>query len=81
MESDGELLRERLLELLERVAPRPLSIPELARRLELERYDHRALARLLDAQVALRKLPAISVSRPCCRRKPATLPAPPALST
>ena len=63
METDGELLRERLLELLERVAPRPLSIPELARRLELERYDHRGLARLLDAQVALRKLRRVGKTR------------------
>jgi ribonuclease R len=62
MEFDGEL-RDRLLELLERVAPRPLSISELARRLELERYDHRGLARLLDSQVALRKLRRVGKTR------------------
>ena len=62
MDADEGLL-ERLLELLERVAPRPLSIPELVRRLELERYDHRGLARLLDGQVALRKLRRVGKTR------------------
>ncbi|MBY0275733.1 hypothetical protein K2Z84_10340, partial [Candidatus Binatia bacterium] len=63
MDTDGEQLRERLLQLLERKAPRPLSIPELARQLELERYDHRGLARLLDGEVALRKLRRVGKTR------------------
>jgi len=52
-----------LLALLERVAPRPLSIPELARRLELGHYDHRGLQRLLEADVAARKLRRIGKTR------------------
>jgi ribonuclease R len=63
MNPEADPLLEQLLTLLERVAPRPLSIPELARRLELERYDHRGLARLLDAQVALRKLRRLGKTR------------------
>jgi len=63
MGADADLPLERLLELLERVAPRPLSIPELARRLELAPYDHRGLARLLDGQVALRKLRRVGKTR------------------
>jgi len=60
---DTDELRAALLALLERVAPRPLNIPELARRLELGRYDHRGVARLLDAEVAARKLRRIGKTR------------------
>src|SRR5205085_2873384 len=56
-------LASELLAVLERVAPRPLSIPELARRLELGHYDHRGLQRLPEAEVAARRLRRIGKTR------------------
>jgi len=48
---------------LERVAPRPLAVTEIARRIGLERYDRRALVRVLEAEVAARKLRRIGKTR------------------
>ena len=54
---------EGLLALLEQKAPRPLSIPEMARLLHLERYDRRAVQHHLDAAVAARTLRRIGKTR------------------
>ncbi len=52
-----------LLAELERVAPRPLSVTELARRVGLERYDQRALVRRLEAEVEARRLRRVGKTR------------------
>lgn len=51
------------LTLLERRAPRPLSIPEMARLLDLERYHPRKLKAVLEAQVAAHQLRRIGKTR------------------
>ena len=54
---------EGLLALLEQKAPRPLSIPEMARLLHLDRYDRRAVQHGLDAAVAARTVRRIGKTR------------------
>ncbi len=51
------------LRLLEQRAPRPLSIQEMARLLELPRYDRRRIREALEAEVATRKLRRIGKTR------------------
>jgi len=51
------------LTLLEERAPRPLSIPEMARLLELPRYDRRRIRTALEAAVATHKLRRIGKTR------------------
>ncbi len=58
-----ELEIEACLHLLEQRAPRPLSIPEIARMLRVEQYDHRAVKRGLEAAVAARRLRRIGKTR------------------
>ena len=49
--------------LLEQRAPRPLTIPEMARLLHLDHYDSRRIKALLEAQVASRTLHRIGKTR------------------
>ena len=58
-----DIAADALLGLLERRAPRPLSIPEIVRLLDLEQYDHKQLKAALEAQVASRKLRRIGKTR------------------
>jgi ribonuclease R len=58
-----EVASDALLELLERRAPRPLSIPEITRMLELEHYDRKQLKAALEAEVANHKLRRIGKTR------------------
>jgi hypothetical protein len=51
------------LSLLEQRAPRPLTIPEMARMLGLERYDKRALKAALEEELAKRRVRRIGTSR------------------
>ncbi len=51
------------LQLLERKAPRPLTIQDMARMLEVEHYDRKAIRALLEAQVASHKLRRIGKTR------------------
>jgi len=53
----------RFLALLERKAPRPLSIPEMARMLEVDRYEQRTVKAVLEGQVAEGKLRRIGKTR------------------
>ncbi|HVN87070.1 MAG TPA: ribonuclease R [Candidatus Binatia bacterium] len=52
-----------LLALLEQRAPRPLSIPEIARLLNLEHYNHKAMRAALEAGVMERNLRRIGKTR------------------
>ena len=52
-----------LIAILERVAPRSLTIKEIAQRLGLERWDRRALARQLDALAERRQLRPVGKTR------------------
>ena len=52
-----------MLAVLERAAPRPLSLREIAERLGLERFDPRLLQAGLDVQVAERRLRRIGKNR------------------
>jgi ribonuclease R len=54
---------EAILAVLERVAPRPLALREVAERLGLERYDRRGLEALLAEQVAAGRLRPIGRTR------------------
>jgi ribonuclease R len=63
MTTEQERLAAEMVATLERAAPRPLSITELARRLELERYDRRELQRLLEDEVERRRLRRIGKTR------------------
>ncbi|MEW6270943.1 MAG: ribonuclease R, partial [Thermodesulfobacteriota bacterium] len=63
MTTDEQHLADELVATLERAAPRPLSIADLARRLELERYDRRHLVRLLEGEVERRRLRRIGKTR------------------
>jgi ribonuclease R len=58
-----------LLELLERRAPRPLSIADIARLLELEDYDRKQIKGALEALVANRQLRRIGKTRYQWRRE------------
>ncbi len=51
------------LALLEQRAPRPLSIPEMARMLAMDRYDRRRIRSALDAALAQHKLRRIGKAR------------------
>ncbi|HUI26492.1 MAG TPA: ribonuclease R [Candidatus Kryptonia bacterium] len=51
------------LRLLEQRAPRPLSIQEIARLLDLDHYDRKAMRAALEAEVANRKLRRIGKTR------------------
>lgn len=53
----------RFLSLLEKRAPRPLTIQAMADALRLERYDRKAIRAQLEAQVAARKLRRIGKTR------------------
>jgi ribonuclease R len=59
----SEIPTELLLQLLERRAPRPLSIPEMARTLSLEHFDRKQLKATLEAAVARRTLRRIGKTR------------------
>jgi len=56
------------LELLERRAPRPLSVPEMARLLDLDQFDPRAIRALLDNEVERNRLRRIGKTRYQWRR-------------
>ena len=58
-----EVPAEALLGLLERRAPRPLSMPEMTRMLDLEHYDRKQLKAVLEAAVARRTLRRIGKTR------------------
>ncbi len=58
-----EIPTEALLSLLERRAPRPLSIPEMTRMLDLEHYDRKQLRAALEAAVARHTLRRIGKTR------------------
>jgi ribonuclease R len=66
-----ELEIEACLNLLEHRAPRPLSIPEMARLLDVEHYDHRGVRRSLEAAVAAGRLRRIGKTRYQWRREEA----------
>lgn len=51
------------LTLLERRAPRPLSIPDMARLLEIERYDHKQIKAALETAVGAHQLRRIGKTR------------------
>ena len=51
------------LSLLEKRAPRPLTIHEMADALRLDRYDRKSIRAQLEAQVAARKLRRIGKTR------------------
>jgi ribonuclease R len=61
-DEDG-MMFDRMLELLERKAPRPLSIQDIARLLELESYDRKAMRSMLEAQVGGGRLRRIGKTR------------------
>jgi len=63
MMADERQSAEPFLRLLEKRAPRPLTITEMARMLELERYDRKRVKELLEEQVAKRRLRRIGKSR------------------
>lgn len=52
-----------LLSVLERAAPRSLTVKEIAQRLGLESYDRRAISRVLDSQVEARRLHRVGKTR------------------
>lgn len=54
---------DRFLELLERKAPRPLTIQDMARMLDLEHYDRKAIRAELESLVATRRLRRIGKTR------------------
>jgi ribonuclease R len=54
---------EPFLALLERKAPRPLTIQDMARMLELEQYDRKVVRAMLESQVDARKLRRIGKTR------------------
>ena len=58
-----QVTSDALLDLLEQRAPRPLSIPEIVRMLDLEHYDRKQLKAALEAQVASHKLRRIGKTR------------------
>jgi hypothetical protein len=51
------------LHLLERKAPRPLTIQDMARLLEVEQYDRKVIRAMLESQVTARKLRRIGKTR------------------
>lgn len=57
------------LELLQKRAPRPLTIPEMARLLDLDSFDTRAIRALLEAEVARNRLRRIGKTRYQWRRE------------
>ena len=59
----SEIPSDALLQLLEQRAPRPLSIPEIARLLDLEQYDRKQLKAALEALVANHQLRRIGKTR------------------
>lgn len=63
------------LRLLEERAPRPLSVPEMARMLDVERFSPRALRVLLDAEVERGRLRRIGKTRYQWRRESDGAPA------
>ncbi|HEY8514421.1 MAG TPA: ribonuclease R [Candidatus Binatia bacterium] len=63
MTAEDERLLEELVAALESAAPRPLSVNDLARRLELERYDRRGLVRLLEGEVERGRLRRVGKTR------------------
>lgn len=60
---DGENGFSAFMSLLEQRAPRPLTIPEMARMLRLERYDKRALKAALEEEIGKRRVRRIGTSR------------------
>jgi ribonuclease R len=71
----GELDTSALVGALEKRAPRPLTIAELARFLRLEHYDRRAMQAVLEAEVEARRVRRIGKTRyqwlpPAQRRAP-----------
>lgn len=54
---------DRFIALLEDKAPRPLSIPEMARMLDLDRYEQRTVKAVLEGQVAEGRLRRIGKTR------------------
>ena len=72
--------RDSLLALLERKAPRPLAIQDMARMLDLEHYDRKAMRADLESQVAAGRLRRIGKTRYQWLRpvdaKPASKPGP-----
>lgn len=65
----------RFLSLLEKRAPRPLTIQAMADALRLDRYDRKAIRAQLEAQVAARKLRRIGKTRYQWVREPERAPA------
>jgi ribonuclease R len=63
------------LALLERKAPRPLSIPEMAKALALEHYDRKRIRAALEAGVAAQRLRRIGKTRYQWRREAERRPA------
>jgi ribonuclease R len=58
-----DIAADALLGLLERRAPRPLSIPEIVRMLDCEHYDRKQLKAVLEAHVASHKLRRLGKTR------------------
>lgn len=52
-----------MLSVLEKAAPRSLTVKEIAERLGLEHYDRRAMARVLDSQAQARRLHRVGKTR------------------
>ena len=59
---------QQAVELLERRAPRPLTVPEMARMLSVDRFDARAVRARLDLEVHRKRLRAIGKTRYQWRR-------------
>jgi ribonuclease R len=63
MSRRGETDVEALLRALEKSAPRPMTIQQLVRALELESFDRKQLKQTLEGQVATRRLRRVGKSR------------------
>lgn len=60
---DGEASLEAMVAVLERAAPRSLTVKEIAERMGLERYDRRAMRAQLDRQADARRLHRVGKTR------------------